>query len=92
MFIFPTVLFGQNSKPILNDFNYDGYIDTLSSTYEHGSGFGETYVEFINGKTITVITEHNPQMCITKKQASTYTSIPKQLSATTIHERYMSLI
>ena len=48
---FPIILFGQNSETILKDFNNDGYIDTLNSYYDGGSGFGGTYVTLINGKT-----------------------------------------
>lgn len=51
IFLFPTIVFGQNPKVIFKDFNNDGYIDTLKSYYDGGSGFGGTYVTLINGKT-----------------------------------------
>ena len=51
IFLFPAIVFGQNTKTITKDFNNDGYIDTLKSYYDGGSGFGGTYVTLINGKT-----------------------------------------
>lgn len=51
IFLFPTIVIGQNPKTIIKDFNNDGYIDTLKSYYDRGSSFGGTYVTLINGKT-----------------------------------------
>ena len=47
-----TPLFGQGRhQPLkIEDFNGDGYIDTLKSYYSGGSGFGGWYAELINGK------------------------------------------
>lgn len=41
----------QNIKVNVEDFNKDGVMDTLTSFYEGGSGFGGKYVKLINGKT-----------------------------------------
>lgn len=47
-------VFGQsNPKQIIEDFNADGYQDTLTSRYEGGSGFGGRFITVINGKTKT---------------------------------------
>lgn len=51
IFLFPAIIFGQNPKSIIKDFNNDGYKDTLESYYDGGSGFGGTYLRLINGKT-----------------------------------------
>lgn len=49
--LFITPLFGQNITSKFEDFNLDGYIDTLKCHYEGGSGFGGRYCTIINGKT-----------------------------------------
>jgi len=51
IFLFPALIFGQNPKSIIKDFNNDGYKDTLKTYYDGGSGFGGTYLSLINGKT-----------------------------------------
>lgn len=44
-------LYGQRAlKKSTEDFNQDGFIDTLISYYEGGSGFGGRTVKIINGK------------------------------------------
>lgn len=43
--------FGQKDLKIkVDDYNNDGIVDTLKTYYEGGSGFGERYVQIVNGK------------------------------------------
>ena len=51
IFLFPAIVIGQNLNTIIEDFNNDGYIDTLKSDYYGGGSFGGTDVTLINGKT-----------------------------------------
>lgn len=51
VFIISVPLFGQRDTILkISDFNEDGYIDTLKSYYDGGSGFGGRYVKIANGK------------------------------------------
>ena len=51
-FIFlPAVLLSQDyNKYVINDYNNDGYVDTLKSYSGGGSGIGGTYISLVNGK------------------------------------------
>jgi hypothetical protein len=49
--LLPAVLLSQDyNKYDLNDFNNDGYVDTLKSYSAGGSGIGGTYISLVNGK------------------------------------------
>jgi len=48
---FSAIVFEQNYGTIVKDFNNDGFIDTVKSYYDGGSGFGGVFVTLINGKT-----------------------------------------
>jgi len=51
LFIIPLDLYGQEDKSFTKDLNKDGFIDTIKSSYDGGSGFGGIFVKTINGKT-----------------------------------------
>ena len=49
--LLPAVLLSQDyNKYVINDYNNDGFVDTLKSYSAEGSGFGGTYISLINGK------------------------------------------
>ncbi|MDL2228599.1 hypothetical protein LJC30_06910, partial [Odoribacter sp. OttesenSCG-928-L07] len=45
------IINGSDTKAIIEDFNNDGFRDTLTSFYDGGSGFGGNYIVLISGKT-----------------------------------------
>ncbi len=53
IFIFPLILSAQNTDKTEKDFNQDGFLDTLESYYDGGSGSGGTFVTLTDGKTQT---------------------------------------
>jgi hypothetical protein len=60
IFLFPAIVFGQDSTLVVKDFNKDGYQDTLISYYSRGSGCWTTYVTLINGKTKEIFELETP--------------------------------
>lgn len=59
IFLVPVIIFGQNHKRIIKDFNKDGYKDTLESYYDGGTGVQSTDIRLINGKTKEIFELNN---------------------------------
>lgn len=51
LILFPFLAMGQNETVVIEDYNNDGYMDTLTSYYDGGSTYGGRFVTVINGKT-----------------------------------------
>ena len=49
--LIPLFIYGQENKSYAKDLNKDGFIDTIKSFYDGGSGFGGIFVITVNGKT-----------------------------------------